>query len=209
MSGLAWAAVLVAGYLLGAVPFALIVVRLLTGRDLRRVGSGNPGATNALRAAGPIAGLVVLLLDVGKGALPVLAARALGAPAPVVAAAAVAPVLGHVFSLYLGFRGGKGVATAVGALAALDPWPVVLALAFFGLLVAATRYVSLGSIVLVLAVPALALVLGRLGAGPPAGPYLAAAGAIAALVVVRHAGNIRRLLTGREPRLGERPGGGG
>jgi len=200
---LTWAVLLTAAYLLGSVPFSVVVVRLLQGIDVRAVGSGNPGATNALRSAGPAAGLAVLVLDVGKGALPVFAGMRMNAPPSVLAAVAAAAVGGHVFSVYLAFHGGKGVATAVGALAALLPLATLAGALLFLAVVARTRYVSLGSLVLVWSIPALATLLasGRVAA-PPASEQLLGAVAIALLVSSRHRGNIRRLLAGTERRMG-------
>jgi acyl phosphate:glycerol-3-phosphate acyltransferase len=136
----------------------------------------------------------------------VLVARRLGAPPPVAGAAAVAVVLGHVFPLFLGFRGGKGVATAAGALGALAPVALALAAVAFVALVAWTRYVSLGSMVAAALFPLLVWVGGRLGGTEHGGPWtVLAAAAIAAVVIVKHAPNLRRLRQGTEPRLGARP----
>src|SRR5262249_55669760 len=120
---------LVAGaYLLGSISWSYLLVWLLQGRDVRTVGSGNAGATNAMRAAGKGVGVAVLLLDVGKGVAAIEVARALEAPPPVVGAAAVAVVLGHVYPVFFGFRGGKGVATSAGAMGALAPLALALTL---------------------------------------------------------------------------------
>lgn len=197
-----WAVLLAAAYLLGSVPFSVVVVRLLQGIDVRAVGSGNPGATNALRSAGPAAGLAVLALDVGKGALPVLAGLRMGASPGVLAAAAAAAVAGHVFPVYLAFHGGKGVATAVGSLAVLLPVATVSGVLLFLAVVLRTRYVSLASLVLVWSIPPLALLFARAGWAAAAGQALLGAVAIALLVSVRHRGNIGRLLAGTERRLG-------
>ena len=119
MSGWAGLAIVAGAYALGSVPFSYLIVKLAKGRDVRTVGSGNAGATNVMRAAGKAAGAAALLLDCGKGVAAVTAARALGASGLVVGGAAVAVVAGHIYPVFLGFRGGKGVATASGALGAL------------------------------------------------------------------------------------------
>ena len=203
MSG-RWALLIVGSYLLGSISFSLVAVYLLKHSDLRRIGSGNAGATNVLRAAGRWPALVVLALDIAKGIVPVRIARALGAPAEIAAAAALAVVLGHVFPLFFGFRGGKGVATGFGALLQLFPLPGVAALVIFLALVLFTRYVSLGSIVAAASLPLAAWLFGRAGWAPaPSAAVLALATAAVAVVVLRHSGNISRLLAGAERRLGE------
>lgn len=191
-------------YLAGALPFSYLIVRLLRGVDIRTVGSGNAGATNVLRAAGRGPALLALVLDACKGAAMVLLARALGSAPPLVAAVAVAAVVGHVYPVFLGFRGGKGVATAAGTLGALVPWATAVALLVFVLLVAATRYVSLGSVVAAVLFPLL-LVAGRVSGCLAAEAFpalLAAAFAIAALVLWKHRDNLRRLRAGTESKLG-------
>ena len=195
-------------YLVGSVPFSYLIVRRLQHRDIRTLGSGNPGATNVLRAAGRRPAAAALVLDLLKGVAPVVAARQGGVPDPILGGVAVAAVAGHVFPVFLGFRGGKGVATAAGALGALAPLVAAAASLVFLLVVTATRYVSLGSIAAAALFPALVLLFGALG-WIPGGPWtVAAAVAIAALVVGRHRGNLRRLLAGTEPKLGQRAGGG-
>lgn len=197
-------ALVLASYLLGAVPFSLLVGSWLSGVDLRTVGSGNPGATNLLRLAGIGPALLALLLDLGKGALPVYTALRLEATPSVVGGVAVAAVAGHVFPPYLAFRGGKGVATAVGALAPLAPAAVGAGLGLFAVVVAWTRWVSLGSLALLVSIPVLAVLLGRLGWAAPVEPgSLVACCLVAALVIARHSRNVARLLAGTERRLGE------
>lgn len=203
------AAIVVGSYLLGSISFSYLIVRLLQGRDVRTVGSGNAGATNVMRAAGKAPGVAALVLDVAKGVTAVAVARALAAPPAVVGAAAAAVVLGHVFPIFLGFRGGKGVATAAGALGALAPPAMALALVVFVAVVAWKRYVSLGSISAALAFPFFVWVLSRQGLlerpGESQETALTVAGlAIALLVVIKHSGNLRRLRAGTESRLGER-----
>jgi glycerol-3-phosphate acyltransferase PlsY len=205
----AWgaAAVVLGAYLLGSISWSYLVVRAVQGRDVRTVGSGNAGATNVMRAAGRGAGLAVLLLDVGKGAAAVAGARALGASSGLAGAAAVAVALGHVYPVFLGFRGGKGVATSAGAMAALAPLPLALALVVFLLVVAWKRYVSLGSIAAGVAFPFLMLLCRRLGwerlAGGGGLPVLAAGAALGLLILYKHATNLARVRAGTEPRLGE------
>jgi glycerol-3-phosphate acyltransferase PlsY len=200
------AVVLVAGaYLLGSISFSYLIVRVLRGMDVRRVGSGNAGATNVMRAAGKGAGAAALLLDVGKGIAAVAVPRSLEAPPAAVAAAAVAVVLGHVFPVFLAFRGGKGVATAAGALGALAPVAMGLGLIVFLLVVGWKRYVSLGSIVTAALLPLFAYLCHLLEWSEYGGTWLfLASAAIALLVIFKHSGNLYRLRHGLEPRLGER-----
>lgn len=199
-----WIGLVAASYLLGSFSFSLAVVWLLQRADVRKMGSGNAGATNVLRTAGRWPALLVLLLDISKGIVPVRVARALGAPTEVVAAAAFAVVVGHVFPLFFGFRGGKGVATGFGALVALLPLAAGTAMAIFALTVVATRYVSLGSVLAAAALPVLAMLFSRLGWSPALShSALALTCACAGLVVFRHSDNLKRLLSGTERRLGE------
>ncbi len=189
------AAFVLAAYLLGSLPFSYWVAHR-RGVDVRRVGSGNVGATNVLRAAGPGAGATALVLDAMKGAAASLLGTWLDPGGRLAALAAGAVVLGHVFSVWLRFRGGKGVATGFGALVPLAPLASSIALGVFGLVLAATRYVSLGSIVAALTLAAAAPLLGA----PPA-TSLCVAG-VAALIVARHHANVARLWHGTESRLG-------
>lgn len=202
---LLWLALVAGAYLLGSLPFSYLIVRRLTGLDVRRLGSGNAGATNALRVAGPGAGAATLLLDVGKGALAAGLPRLLGAPGAVSAAAAVAVTAGHVFPAFLHLRGGKGTATAFGALVTLAPGAAAGSLGVFAALVGTTRYVSLGSMGAAAAFPLLvaARVLRRRHVEPE---LFVAAVAIAALVVSRHRTNLLRLRAGAERKLGEERG---
>lgn len=186
-------------YLLGSISFAVLLVRLRSGRDIRSEGSGNAGATNVLRAHGKSLALAVAALDVAKGAVPVLLVRAVTADPKYAAAAAFAAVLGHVFPIFYGFRGGKGVATAVGAFAALAPLPLLVCLGIFIVVVALTRYVSLGSVVSMALLPA---VCGAVFHSPR--PVVFAAAATAVLIVVKHRDNLRRLARGEERRLGRK-----
>ena len=194
-----WPAALlvVAGYLLGSLSFALLLVRWRTGTDIRKEGSGNAGATNVLRAHGKALGLAVALLDVAKGAAAVLLVRLVTADPRYAAAAGFAAILGHVFPLYSGFRGGKGVATAVGAFLVLAPLGTLACLAVFVAVVAATRYVSLGSVVAIVLLPPAA---GLLSKAPRA--VVVAAAATALLVVFKHIENLKRLARGEERKFG-------
>jgi len=193
-------AVLVA-YLIGAVPIGWMVARAFGVRDIRRQGSGNIGATNLLRTLGRRAGIVTLLGDVIKGGLAVFTAAALsGGDLAVTAAAAVAAVVGNCWSVFLGFRGGKGVATGLGALLWIVPWATLAALPVFVAVVATTRYVSLASLLAAACVP-----LGAVMLGYPS-PSAIAALVVAVIVAARHHANIARLRAGTESRLGHRPG---
>jgi glycerol-3-phosphate acyltransferase PlsY len=187
--------VIVAAYALGSVPFAMLVLRR-RGVDLRRVGSGNVGASNVLRLVGARRAAAVLALDGVKGAVAVLlAARLAGGATPVVAG--LASIVGHVFPLWLGFRGGKGVATSAGVFAVLAPSALAVAAGAFVATVWATRYISVGSLV-----GAVALVLVT-AFSAPAG--VATAATVAAVVVLsRHRDNVARLLAGTERRIGLR-----
>ncbi len=186
-------------YLLGSVAFAVLLVRFSTGKDIRTEGSGNAGATNVLRSHGKRLGVAVAALDVAKGALAVVLVRLATGDPRYAAAAAFAAVLGHVFPLYYGFRGGKGVATAVGAFLVLAPWPTLVCVGIFVLVVATTRYVSLGSVVAIVLLPPVA---GLLFHAPRA--MVVAAAATAVLVVLKHRDNLERLAHGKERKLGSR-----
>jgi len=190
---------LLAAFLCGSIPFGLLLVRLTRRVDVRSVGSGNIGATNVARAGGAMLGVLVLVLDLLKGVAGVLAATAVAGPdaAPALAGAVVAaPVAGHVFTPWLGFRGGKGVATALGALAVTDARVLAVALAAFVLAAAPTRIVSAGSLAAAVAAAAAGFV--RHGTAPVAWGIAA----VAALVIVRHRENLKRIIAGTEPRLG-------
>lgn len=223
-----WALWAAAAFLAGSIPFGPIVARL-RGVDLRKVGSGNIGATNVSRALGWRWGVLVYVLDAAKGAAPVLAAGAwagtLGRDPAQVARAdmwwwlmmPIAAVLGHMFSPFVGFKGGKGVATGSGAMLAVYPVltaPLLIAIGLWAVLLAATRYMSVASIAAAASIPlAVAAIAGlRTGEGTPDGelplahavPALVVTGAVAALVIAKHRGNIERLLAGTELRLGSK-----
>jgi len=201
-----WAGLILLAYLLGSISPSVLIVRRLTGRDVRQLGSLNPGTTNVLRLLGRRVALLVLAIDAGKGLVPVALGRWLGAPGSVIGLVALAAVAGHMAPLYHGFRGGKGVATAAGALSTLAPVAALLSFGVFVLVLYASRYVALASVSAVAAFPLLALACGRLGWAPPAPAWLLASGAaIAALVIVRHGGNLARIRAGTEGRIGEPP----
>jgi glycerol-3-phosphate acyltransferase PlsY len=185
---------LVIAYLLGAVPFGYLLVRWRTGGDVRELGSGNIGATNVLRTTSRALGVLTLLLDIAKGFLAVWIAALLTARSPAwTAAAALAVMAGHAFPVFLKFHGGKAVASFVGAFLYLAPVPLAAVLVLFVVVVAVTRYISLGSIVGAAAFPFIFWAL----AHPPLPPLVAAAVA-GAFVIWRHAENIARLRTGKE-----------
>jgi acyl phosphate:glycerol-3-phosphate acyltransferase len=183
----------VIAYLIGSVPFGLILTRLAGAGDVRRIGSGNIGATNVLRTGRKGLALATLAFDMLKGTLPVwLAYRYLGPDMAVVAA--LGAVLGHCFPVWLKFRGGKGVATAAGVVIALTPPVAAIAIATFLFVILATRYVSLGSMLGAIAAAPGAYLLGYVQA---AELYLL----LALIIVLKHAGNLRRLAQGTESRL--------
>ena len=191
------------GYLLGSIPFGVILTRAVTGQDVRGIGSGNIGATNVLRTGRKDLAIATLLLDAGKGAAALLIARFLFPEVPAIAAiAGGAAFLGHLFPVWLGFKGGKGVATFFGLLLAAA-WPLGLLAGATWLIVAALfRISSLAALVASAAAPLYALLpLAALGLPAPA-PILALAAFTALLIWVRHHQNIGRLLKGAEPRIG-------
>jgi glycerol-3-phosphate acyltransferase PlsY len=194
-----------AGYLLGSIPFGILLTRLFGGGDIRAVGSGNIGATNVTRVVGPLPGVLTLLLDGLKGAAAVwLAAHFSGYSAAWMTATGFAALVGHCFPVWLKFRGGKGVATAAGMFLALC-WPAAVgAILLFVAVVFFFRFVSLGSIAAAASMPLLIYVLWAPHQGLHLAPPLSVTlGAFAAamLVVYKHDGNIQRLVEGREPRF--------
>ena len=194
---------IVAAYLIGAVPIGYLIGRAFGVADIRRHGSGNIGAANVLRTVGRLPGLLTLGGDIAKGyAAVAFGATLVGGPsggdAGAPAACAVAAVIGNCWSVFLGFRGGKGVATGLGALLRLVPWAMLPAAAVWLGVTVSFRYVSLGSIL-----AALCAALGALLLGYP-GPSVLAAFGVGTIVVVRHHANIARLLAGHEPKLGQR-----
>src|SRR5919106_4817361 len=184
----------VVAYLIGSVPFGVLLTRLAGAGDVRRIGSGNIGATNVLRTGRKGLALATLAFDMLKGALPAwLAYRYLGPDMAVVAG--LGAVLGHCFPVWLKFQGGKGVATALGVMAVLTPLVALLAVLLFALVTALSRYVSLGSMLGAVAACVLAYLFGHVQA---AELYVA----LTLLIVAKHAANIRRLLAGTESKLG-------
>lgn len=203
------AAVVSLAYLAGSFPTALVTGRLFFGRDIRQEGSGNSGATNAFRQFGPVAGLVVLLVDCGKGVLVVLAAPAVyirlsGQEFPdtllLSVIAGLTAVLGHMWTIFARFRGGKGVATSAGMLAALDPLSFLLSLPVFAVVLGSTGYVSLSSITVALAFPLVVLVRQLLFNAYPLW-FVLYAWALGLLVIFAHRKNIGRLVKGEESRF--------
>lgn len=198
-----------AAFLLGSVPWSWIIGRT-RGRDIRKSGSGNTGATNLFRTCGRGAGISGLVLDAMKGAVPVLAAsRGVAGLAPpagewTVAVSAVCAVLGHVFSPWLGFRGGKGVATTLGVLLVLSPLSVLTGILVFTVMLFATRFVSLGSITAAVAVIPSVFIF-----NPDSLPVQLIVCLVAALILVRHRSNMVKLLRGEENRFHFRGGGNG
>ena len=199
--------VLAISYLLGSIPFGYLLVRFFRKEDIRTQGSGNIGATNVARAGGKNLGIVTLLLDLAKGLIAVLLARQLapglpGFPSDLAVGAAVAAVVGHIFPVWLRFRGGKGVATALGVFLALAPTVALAGVGVFALLVLTTRIVGLASVVAAAALPIIAVLL-----LPDRSPiFLGGLVLISLLVIVKHRGNIARLVKGTEPRFGTKHG---
>ncbi len=184
------------GYLLGSVPFGLVITRALGLGDLRQIGSGNIGATNVLRTGNKGAALATLLLDSGKGAIAVLLARHFGGETAAILAGGAA-FLGHCFPIWLRFKGGKGVATFLGTVIALN-WPLgLIACATWALTAAITRISSLSALLAAAMAPVFAWGLGRTD-------IAAVAAFMAVLIFIRHHANISRLLAGTEPRIGRK-----
>ncbi|MBI4874580.1 MAG: glycerol-3-phosphate 1-O-acyltransferase PlsY [Acidobacteria bacterium] len=191
------AMIMIGAYLLGGIPFGYLLVRCKTGQDVRAMGSGNIGATNVLRTTGRIAGIVTLLLDIAKGYLAVfLAGRLTGNDPLWTSAAAVAVLLGHAFPVFLKFRGGKAVASFIGAFLCLTPAPLLAAVGVFVAAVALSRYISLGSI---LAAGCFPIAVWWISHPPPA--VLAAAAFSGVFIIWRHRSNIRRLCARSEHRF--------
>lgn len=196
----------VAAYLLGSIPVGYLLIRLFRNEDIRKVGSGNIGATNVLRSGGKGLGAATFVLDAFKGALAVLLALWIAAPlmpsvAPrnVEALAALCAVLGHMFPIWLRFRGGKGVATGFGVFLVAAPLAALAAITVFALLTFATRYVSLASIIGAASFPVFAYFT---VSGPRPAFFIAVQAIVAGLIIIKHHTNIGRLLRGRENRFG-------
>ena len=191
------AIVIIVSYLVGSVPSGVIIGGI-AGVDVRKTGSGNIGATNVARVLGKGIGAVTLLADAAKGFLPVLVALRLGFDYVGAAGVAIAAFLGHLYPIYLRFRGGKGVATALGALLVLAPLATLILVVVFGCVVLISRIVSLGSITAAFAAPVILWLLSY----PP--PLVGMGTFFGAMVILRHHANIQRLFAGVEPRFGER-----
>ena len=188
--------IMIAIYLIAAIPTGVVIARLMGGEDVRQKGSGNIGATNVYRVAGKLAGVLTLVGDTLKGFLPLLAFKTWLEPTPTqLGIASAVAILGHCYPVYLKFKGGKGVATALGIFLVISPKAVFFALIVFILTVAITRYISLGSVLAALSAPLVILLLNH----PQ--PIFLATLFIAALVIWRHNSNIRRLLDGTENRF--------
>lgn len=184
------------GYAIGSIPFSFMVARLFGVKDVRTVGSGNVGATNVMRSAGRVPGVLALLLDGSKGAVAVLLARVLTSSEALVCVAGIFAMIGHLFPVWLGFRGGKGVATGAGLFLPLAPGALGIAVLTFIATVAISRYVSLASILASFALPVAAYLLGGTTT------VVVTALTAALMVVVKHHANLGRLIRGVEPKLG-------
>ena len=196
-------ALLIAAYLVGSVPFAVVVSKIFGLADPRSYGSGNPGATNVLRSGNKAAAALTLAGDAAKGWLAVWFAARIGASPLVVALVALAVFLGHLYPLFLGFKGGKGVATALGVLLAIQPWLGVATALTWLIIAAFMRYSSLAAIVAAVFAPCFYL-LGGVLVWQAQRPIAVAIVAIALTLVYRHRANIGRLLNGTEPRIGKK-----
>jgi glycerol-3-phosphate acyltransferase PlsY len=183
-------------YLLGSVSSAVVIARLMGLRDPRDVGSGNPGATNILRYGGKAAAILTLAGDILKGVIAVLIARALTTDDVIIALTGFAAFLGHLFPVFFGFRGGKGVATALGVWLALSPWVGLLLIATWVVMAVLFRYSSLSALTAAVAAPLYVAWLA------PGMPYLATMIVMSAILIFRHRSNIRNLLAGTEGKIG-------
>ncbi len=191
----------IAAYLLGSIPFGLLFTKLFVGGDVRKAGSGNIGATNVARVAGPLPGILTLLFDAAKGAAAVwLAARFSNESGTWMVIAALAALVGHCFPVWLKFRGGKGVATAAGAFLMLSPLALLGSVILFILVVVFWRYVSLGSMSAAASMPLLLYFLWAPHHAPPLAVTFGALAA-AALIIYKHDANIQRLVQGKEPKM--------
>jgi len=200
------AGIAIAAYLLGSIPTGYLIYRIFRREDIRSKGSGNIGATNVLRAGGKGLGAATFLLDVVKGCAAVWLGGFLAAlwmpdvPVRTIEAfAAVCAVLGHMFPIWLRFRGGKGVATGFGVFLVISPWAALAAITVFAILLALSRYVSVSSILAAASFPVFAWLLVT-GSRPPF--FFLAAALVSLLIIVRHYSNIRRLIAGTETRIG-------
>ncbi len=182
-------------YFIGSIPTGLLLTRAFGGVDIRTTGSGNIGATNVYRTMGRTVGILTLIGDCLKGVVPVVAARALGCSDLIISLAGVAAFLGHIFPIFLKFKGGKGVATALGVFLSVSPLAVLCSLGIFIIVLVPWRYVSLASISAAAMMPVFAALIDR----KPA--IIAMSLAIASIVIVKHSSNIKRLINGTENRF--------
>jgi len=189
--------IVVGAYFLGSLPTALLVVKWVTGKDVRLSGSGNVGGTNAARTAGIRIGAVVTIVDMAKGALPVMVMQWYDPASRWLALAMLAAVVGHIFPVWLRFRGGKGVATGFGAFLVLAPAAAGVAFLVWLFVVFVSRFVALGSMIASACFPVLLFLL-----EPPGEPVMWAIVAVAALIVLKHRPNMENLVRGTEPRIG-------
>jgi glycerol-3-phosphate acyltransferase PlsY len=190
----------VAAYFLGSIPTSWLVVKLVTGKDLRELGSGNLGATNLYRQLGWKWAVPAAIIDVAKGAIPVLVFAPEAGGGPLLAALlGITAVLGHVFSVFVKFKGGKGVATGAGVMLGFAPWAVLASAALWGLIVRLTGYVSLGSVLAAAALPLAVWLL-----HPERRDVVWVFGLLALMIIGLHRANIKRLLAGTEHRFGRR-----
>ncbi len=193
--------ILAACYLMGAIPFGLIVGKLLKGVDIRKFGSGNIGATNVYRTLGPGPALLVFALDTAKGFFAVTLCRHLTLSDWFVVAGGLLAVAGHTFSVFLKFQGGRGVATALGVIVGLTPAIAAIALGLWMVIVAVTRYISVGSMLAAVSVPILMISWNSMRVPCP---YKILACIAAAAIILRHIPNLRRLAAGTEPKFGQK-----
>jgi acyl phosphate:glycerol-3-phosphate acyltransferase len=189
---------IILSYLLGAVPFGLLFSKLFSDVDVRTIGSGNIGATNVLRAAGKNAAVLTLLADGLKGVIPVLVVHRVFQNDAVTALSGAAAVLGHVFPVYLKFKGGKGVATSYGVVLAVAPWTGIVCLVVWALVAFIWRYSSLSALISFACYPLLTFFSGS----PPSQPYGLLSLFMFGMIYYRHRENIKRLLAGTESRIG-------
>ena len=189
-------------YILGSIPWGFLIAHVVKGIDLRQYGSGNTGTSNVLRTTGGAFAVVALVLDLTKGLLAVFLARAIVDTPSAEVTAGLAALAGHNWSAFLGLKGGRGIATGLGGLLVMQPLAAVLAMAAFSLVTLPTRYLSLGSIVSVIAAFLSLLAIVLMDQSPPT--YLAYTGVGGVIIIWRHRDNIGRLLHGTERRLGQR-----
>ena len=198
--------VIVVGYFAGAIPFSYIAGRAFAGIDLREHGSGNLGASNSFRYLGPWVAILVLVCDIAKGFVPAYFAPDLSLNSDIpghwlMLAAGFSAVIGHMFSVFVGFRGGKGIATTAGAFIALAPLALAWTFVIWALMLAATRIVSLASMTAAIALPVVVVVIGYFGFASYHWSLLVLAVVMTIVVMVKHRSNIQRLMAGQEPAL--------